>query len=205
MKTSMILSTYLFVISSSTMANQFDDEYSYRSTPKPDQIYDLLDDDNDGVINARDLCPGTPVGAEIDNDGCGSYFESSEQKQLHILFANNSTEINPAFLNQIRQMAAFLKRYDTTTIQLQGYASKTGNAEHNLMLSKQRAANVRRALISNGIIPSRINIVGYGDSASGGINQDSISHALNRKVVASVAGFKGHIKEEWHIFTKIEK
>lgn len=205
MKTPMILSTCLLVISSSAAAKQFDDEYAYRATPKPKQIYDLLDEDNDGVINARDLCPGTPVGAEIDNDGCGSYFESSEQKQLHILFANNSTEINPAFLNQIRQMAAFLKRYETTTIQLQGYASKTGNTEHNLMLSKERAANVRRALISNGIVPSRINIVGYGDSASGGVNQDNISHALNRKVVASVAGFKGHIKEEWHIFTKIEK
>ncbi|KAB0286898.1 OmpA family protein [Vibrio fortis] len=205
MNKSSIFSAFIMVMSSSTIAQQFDDEYAYLPTPKPEQIYDLQDDDNDGVINARDLCPGTPVGAEIDNDGCGSYFESSEQKQLHILFANNSTEINPAFLNQIRQMASFLKRYETTTIQLQGYASKTGNAEHNLMLSKERAANVRRALISNGIAPSRINIVGYGDSASGGINQDNISHALNRKVVASVAGFKGHIKEEWHIFTKIEK
>lgn len=193
------------VTSSSAIAQQFHDEYAYLPTPKPVQIYDLQDDDNDGVINARDLCPGTPVGAEIDNDGCGSYFESSEQKQLHILFANNSTEINPAFLSQIRQMAAFLKRYETTTIQLQGYASKTGNAQHNLILSKERAANVRRALISNGIAPSRINIIGYGDSASGGVNQDNISHALNRKVVASVAGFKGHIKEEWHIFTKIPK
>jgi outer membrane protein OmpA-like peptidoglycan-associated protein len=205
MNKSSLFSAFIMVMSSSTIAQQFDDEYVYLPTPKPEQIYDLQDDDNDGVINARDLCPGTPVGAEIDNDGCGSYFESSEQKQLHILFANNSTEINPAFLNQIRQMASFLKRYETTTIQLQGYASKTGNAEHNLMLSKERAANVRRALISNGITPSRINIVGYGDSASGGINQDNISHALNRKVVASVAGFKGHIKEEWHIFTKIEK
>ena len=205
MKTLSIFSALLVLASSTVVGQQFDDEYAYIPTPKPDQIYDLQDDDNDGVINARDLCPGTPVGAEIDNDGCGSYFESSEQKQLHILFANNSTEINPAFLNQIRQMASFLKRYETTTIQLQGYASKTGNAEHNLMLSKERASNVRRALISNGIAPSRINIVGYGDSASGGINQDNISHALNRKVVASVAGFKGHIKEEWHIFTKIEK
>ena len=205
MKTFSIFSALLVLASSTAVGQQFDDEYVYIPTPKPDQIYDLQDDDNDGVINARDLCPGTPVGAEIDNDGCGSYFESSEQKQLHILFANNSTEINPAFLNQIRQMASFLKRYETTTIQLQGYASKTGNAEHNLMLSKERASNVRRALISNGIAPSRINIIGYGDSASGGINQDNISHALNRKVVASVAGFKGHIKEEWHIFTKIEK
>ncbi|MEZ9506123.1 OmpA family protein, partial [Vibrio cyclitrophicus] len=32
-----------------------------------------------------------------------------------------------------------------------------------------------------------------------------INHALNRKVVASVAGFKGNIKEEWNIFTKTGK
>ncbi|MFA0424705.1 hypothetical protein AB4562_22240, partial [Vibrio sp. 10N.222.54.A1] len=57
---------------------------------------------------------------------------------------------------------------------------------------------------SNGIQPSRVTIVGYGDTVS---NEEGtkINHALNRKVVASVAGFKGNIKEEWHIFTKIGK
>ncbi|MEZ9361398.1 OmpA family protein, partial [Vibrio cyclitrophicus] len=55
-----------------------------------------------------------------------------------------------------------------------------------------------------GIQPSRVTIVGYGDTVS---NEEGtkINHALNRKVVASVAGFKGNIKEEWHIFTKIGK
>jgi outer membrane protein OmpA-like peptidoglycan-associated protein len=101
-------------------------------------------------------------------------------------------------------MAAFLKRYESTTIELQGYASKVGNAEHNLKLSKERAANVRRALISNGIQPSRVNIVGHGDVEFSS-NDTEINHALHRKVVASVAGFKGNIKEEWHIFTKIKK
>lgn len=101
-------------------------------------------------------------------------------------------------------MAAFLKRYEGTSIELQGYASKVGNAKHNLELSKERASNVRRALISNGIQPSRVNIVGHGDSEFSSDNSQ-INHALNRKVVASVAGFKGNIKEEWHIFTKIKK
>lgn len=194
----------LMIVSANVLAETSNEEFEYRTLPDITQIYDLEDDDNDGVINARDLCPDTQIGAEIDNDGCGSYFESSEKKELHILFANNSTEINPVFLGQIRQMAAFLKRYEGTSIELQGYASKVGNAKHNLKLSKERASHVRRALISNGIQPSRVNIVGHGDSEFSSDNSQ-INHALNRKVVASVAGFKGNIKEEWHIFTKIKK
>lgn len=194
----------LMIVSANVLAETSNEEFEYRALPDITQIYDLEDDDNDGVINARDLCPDTQIGAEIDNDGCGSYFESSEKKELHILFANNSTEINPVFLGQIRQMAAFLKRYEGTSIELQGYASKVGNAKHNLKLSKERASHVRRALISNGIQPSRVNIVGHGDSE---FNSDDsqVNHALHRKVVASVVGFKGNIKEEWHIFTKIKK
>ncbi len=202
--TNTVLSLCFIVVSTHALGNSNEGEFEYRALPPVTQIYDLQDDDNDGVINARDLCADTQIGAEIDNDGCGSYFESSEKKELHILFANNSTEINPAFLNQIRQMAAFLKRYESTTIELQGYASKVGNAEHNLKLSKERAANVRRALISNGIQPSRVNIIGHGD-VEFSRNDTEINHALHRKVVASVAGFKGNIKEEWHIFTKIKK
>ncbi|MBE8567869.1 OmpA family protein [Vibrio sp. OPT20] len=194
----------LMIVSANVLAETSNEEFEYRALPDITQIYDLEDDDNDGVINARDLCPDTQVGAEIDNDGCGSYFESSEKKELHILFANNSTEINPVFLGQIRQMAAFLKRYEGTSIELQGYASKVGNAKHNLKLSKERASHVRRALISNGIQPSRVNIVGHGDSEFSS-DDSQVNHALHRKVVASVVGFKGNIKEEWHIFTKIKK
>ncbi|MEZ9146621.1 OmpA family protein [Vibrio sp. 10N.286.52.C3] len=202
--TNTVLSLCFMVVSANALAENNEDEFEYRALPPVSQIYDLQDDDNDGVINARDLCPDTQIGAEIDNDGCGSYFESSEKKELHILFANNSTEINPVFLGQIRQMAAFLKRYESTSIELQGYASKVGNAEHNLKLSKERASHVRRALISNGIQPSRVNIVGHGDSEFSS-DDTQINHALHRKVVASVVGFKGNIKEEWHIFTKIKK
>ncbi|MBY7732329.1 OmpA family protein [Vibrio bathopelagicus] len=202
--TNTVLSLCFMVVSTNAIAENNEDEFEYHALPPVTQIYDLQDDDNDGVINARDLCADTQIGAEIDNDGCGSYFESTEQKELHILFANNSTEINPVFLGQIRQMAAFLKRYESTSIELQGYASKVGNAAHNLKLSKERAAHVKRALISNGIQPSRVNIVGHGDSDFSS-DDTQINHALHRKVVASVVGFKGNIKEEWHIFTKIKK
>lgn len=182
-----------------------EDTYQYIATPTPKQMDDLLDDDNDGVINARDLCPETPLSAEVDNDGCGSYVKTQEELSLHILFANDSADIQPAFLAQISEMARFLKTYPTTSIELQGYASKVGGAEHNLDLSKRRATAVKDSLIDNDIAPDRVRIVGFGDTNLSDTGTDEISHAKNRKVIATVVGHKGNFKEEWSIFTKIAK
>ncbi|UPQ86822.1 OmpA family protein [Vibrio sinaloensis] len=182
-----------------------EDEYEYIETPTPNQIDDLLDEDRDGVINARDLCPQTPLKAEIDNDGCGTYIKTEEELKLHILFANDSSEIQPAFLAQIREMASFLESYPSTSIELQGYASKVGSADYNLALSERRAKAVEASLLANGVASDRVRIVGFGDTQLEAYGDDEVSHARNRKVVASVVGHKGNVKEEWTIFTKIEK
>ncbi|HDM8224341.1 TPA: OmpA family protein [Vibrio campbellii] len=182
-----------------------EDEYEYVETPNAEQIADLLDDDNDGVINARDLCPGTPATSEIDNDGCGEYIKSSEKMQVRVLFANDSDEINSVFRRQIRELSEFLKEYPNTSIELQGYASKVGGSEHNLDLSKRRANNVRTALVEYGIDSDRVRIVGFGDTHLAQQGTDEVSHALNRRVTASVIGYKGEIKKEWTIFTTLPK
>jgi len=179
------------------------DEYDYVATPVPEQIADLEDQDDDGVINARDLCPDTPLGAEVDNDGCGTYVKSSDKMNLHILFANDSSQIHSVFMKQIQEMSRFLKAYPSTSIELRGYASKVGRADYNMALSKRRAEAVERQLLNYGIEPRRVTIVGYGDTNVEGIVDDESTHASNRKVVATVVGYKGHVKEEWTIFTKI--
>ncbi|UUM29460.1 OmpA family protein [Vibrio japonicus] len=180
-----------------------EDKYDYIATPVATQIDDLRDEDDDGVINARDLCPKTAVGAEVDNDGCGTYIKSSDKMNLHILFANDSSVVQPMFSRQIRDMSEFLESYPSTSIELQGYASKVGRAEYNLALSKRRAEAVQRMLINNGVSPERVSIVGYGDTRTSGEVDDEATQAQNRKVVASVVGHKGHVKEEWTIFTKL--
>ncbi|MEF1282038.1 OmpA family protein, partial [Vibrio fortis] len=102
-------------------------EEDYIDTPEAEQISDLRDDDKDGVVNARDLCPGTPTASQVDNDGCGETVRSQEVRQLRILFAHDSFEINPIFSDQITTMAEFLKKYKTASIEIQGYASKVGS------------------------------------------------------------------------------
>lgn len=181
------------------------EEHEYIDTPIAKQSADLTDDDYDGVINARDLCSGTPRTALVDNEGCEKYYENREQKQLKVLFGNNETDISPIFLTQIRTMAEFLDIYPETTIELQGFASRTGNASHNLELSKTRAQNVRRALIGYGVSHTRIKTVGFGDSVLAVEGDSKANQALNRRVTASVVGFKGDVVREWTIFTVRKK
>lgn len=188
-----------------TNVSYADDRYDYIDTPVPNQIDDLLDDDNDGVINARDLCPQTPSLAEIDNDGCGTYIKTSDTIDLHVLFANDSSDVQPIFMTQIRQLAQFLEEYPSTSVELQGFASKVGSADYNLALSERRAKAVEDLLISYDINPERVRIVGFGDTNLSAYGDDEIAHAQNRRVLASVIGYKGHVKEEWTIFTTKEK
>ena len=203
MKVTKVLFTLSIFASASFAATN--DEYDYMPTPDAQQIADLQDDDNDGVINARDLCPGTPVTSEIDNDGCGEYIKASEKMQVRVLFANDSDEINPVFRRQIRELSEFLKEYPSTSIELQGYASKVGGSSHNLDLSTRRANNVREALLRYGIDTNRVRIVGFGDTHLATEGTDEVSHALNRRVTAYVVGYKGEIKKEWTIFTTLPK
>jgi outer membrane protein OmpA-like peptidoglycan-associated protein len=179
------------------------DEYDYRDTPVPDQTFDLLDDDKDGVINARDMCPGTPIGAEIDNEGCGTMSASRSQMQIYILFENDSDVIGTAFMNQIRDMAMFLKDFPQTSIELKGYTSKVGSDEYNLDLSKRRAASAESALKKYGITDDRIRIVGFGESELVAQGDEEVSHAQNRRVVATVVGLENVVDMEWNIFTTL--
>lgn len=197
--------TFSIISLSLTACVNRDNQYDYIATPIAIQVADLQDDDSDGVINARDLCTTTPSGSEIDNEGCGLIITSTDQLGLHILFENDSSVIPPLFNEQIRQMADFLKQYPETTIEIQGYASKVGNEEYNLALSKQRAITVDKRIESFGISPSRVTIVGYGESQLEYQGDDEMSHTRNRKVVANVVGYKGDVLKEWTIFTRLPK
>ncbi|MFA0442213.1 hypothetical protein BCU70_16200 [Vibrio sp. 10N.286.49.C2] len=196
------LSVFSLTIQATT---QEQDKYDYIPTPLADQKADLVDNDKDGVINARDLCVVTPDGSVIDNDGCEKYIDTSQSMAIRVLFDNNSAVIKPVFQNQIQQMADFLATYPETKIEIEGYASIVGNPDKNLILSQTRADAVRQAIIDNGIDPTRLTIVGFGDTKLEELGSSEFANAMNRKVVASVIGYKGEVEQQWTIFTKIGK
>lgn len=203
MKISGLYITFIPLLVACSAFSDDNEDYAYIETPVAAQIADLADDDNDGVINARDKCPDTAPSSKIDNDGCSGSTELSDVFSINVLFANDSSEIPTVFVEQIQQMAEFLKKYPETSIELEGYASKVGREEYNLALSKMRSNRVRDLLIELGIDPSRVTSVGHGESVLVAEGDDEISHAQNRHVAARVIGMRTDMIEEWTIFTTL--
>ncbi|MEC6796762.1 OmpA family protein [Photobacterium sp. S4TG1] len=169
--------------------------------PVAKQTKNLFDNDSDGVINQRDHCAKTPLDAIVDNDGCPTYIDSSEENKIHILFANDSAELPENYMQNIKQMSQFLMKYPKTHIELKGYASPVGNATYNIALSKRRASVIRQALINDGIPPSRIKTMGFGDSDPVAAYNIEESNTLSRRVIAQVIGYQQNIVKEWTVYT----
>ncbi|SET81070.1 OmpA family protein [Thalassotalea agarivorans] len=120
-----------------------------------EQVNDLNDQDDDGVINARDLCPDTPVGSTIDNDGC-------PERQLHhdavveeIAFGFDRYDLTTAEQLKVSGITKLMKDNPETQLFLVGDTSIEGTDKYNENLAERRVETVLNQLVSEGIKQER--------------------------------------------------
>ncbi|WP_144211452.1 OmpA family protein [Shewanella donghaensis] len=166
------------------------------------QEFDLNDNDNDGVIMARERCLDTVIGTGIDNYGCATVSTINERQELHILFENDSDHINPRFYQQIEQIAQLMKLYPNSNVTIEGHCSKTGTYNHNLKLSQARADNVTKVLEETfGIENTRLNAIGYSYDKRIDLSDSPEANEANRRVIAEVTADDSQIYMKWHIYS----
>jgi OmpA family len=78
-------------------------------------------------------------------------------------FDTGQATLEPASLEQLRNIALILKAYPNVKIRIGGYTDNTGHAASGMKLSQARADNVMAALAALGVDPSRMTAKGYGD------------------------------------------
>ncbi len=123
----------------------------------------LADADDDGVIDARDLCADTPGGAAVDNDGCPEKVLESIEIALELNFAHDSAELGEGDVQRIAALAKYLKQYPLAKAALGGHTSKVGSGHYNLRLGMKRAQAVRDVLVNQyGVEAERVEIATYG-------------------------------------------
>ena len=99
----------------------------------------------------------------------------------NVLFATGSAELLPASTAELQKLLALLRDNPTIRIRLQGHTDDVGEAAANLDLSDRRASAVRDYLVAEGIAPTRLTAVGFGESRPLVDGTDAESRRLNRR------------------------
>ena len=134
------------------------------------------DTDSDGVIDDRDLCPGTPRAADVGANGC----EKIPLKNVY--FDTESAQLSEAAKRKLDKAAEGLARRPDLRLEIAGHADSRGPEDYNLTLSERRAAAVLDYLEQKGIDRSRLTARGYGESQPAGSNDTVLGRADNRRV-----------------------
>ena len=99
-----------------------------------------------------------------------------------LLFNTDSAELQPVSREQLGNIAAILKAYPDVHIKVGGYTDNTGDPQHNLKLSQDRADAVVRELVNLGVEPERLEAQGYGDQYPVADNSTEEGRAKNRRI-----------------------
>jgi outer membrane protein OmpA-like peptidoglycan-associated protein len=99
-----------------------------------------------------------------------------------ISFSTGQAYIQPQFYGTLNSLASTLNQYPETRIQIEGHTDNVGSDSDNLRLSQQRAESVRNYLASNGVVASRMQAIGYGESRPIADNNSDYGRAQNRRV-----------------------
>lgn len=88
------------------------------------------------------------------------------QTNAHLQFANASHALNQQALNKVNALAQTyqIAKNEIKQITIKGHTNSIGSDKNNLLLSHNRAASVRSALLQQGIPSNLIRIHGFGET-----------------------------------------
>jgi outer membrane protein OmpA-like peptidoglycan-associated protein len=104
-----------------------------------------------------------------------------------VTFDTNSAIIKPGLYSEIDRIANILIKYPETVIQVEGHTDSTGTESYNMQLSARRAEAVKNLLVQEGVGPSRILTMAFGESTPIASNDTEYGRAQNRRVEIKVA------------------
>ena len=77
--------------------------------------------------------------------------------------------------------ATILQEFTDVRVEIQGHADERGTTEYNIALGQRRAKAVSDYLLSQGIAPSRLKVVSYGEEKPLTAGDNEVAFSKNRR------------------------
>nr|MBX2823831.1 OmpA family protein [Gammaproteobacteria bacterium] len=154
--------------------------------PKP-VVKTPVDSDQDGVLDADDLCPGSLPGQPVDTKGCLLFTGALDG----VNFVSASAELLPQSVRVLENVAAQLILFPELQVEISAHTDDVGDASYNLALSKKRVITVGRFLLERGIARTRFRLKAFGERKPLVPNTSADNRARNRRVEFHILGSDG--------------
>ncbi|HSM97127.1 MAG TPA: peptidoglycan-associated lipoprotein Pal [Rhizomicrobium sp.] len=99
--------------------------------------------------------------------------------------AYNITEEGKSVL---QRQAAWLQKYPSVRVTVEGHCDERGTREYNLALGARRANSVKEYLVSLGVSAGRLDTISYGKERPICTESDESCWAQNRRGVTTITG-----------------
>ena len=134
---------------------------------------------------------GIDQNAQLDNDDLQAQDPHSKQYFITnvgdmVFFQLDKSDITMAATEVLNRQASWLQANPGVSIVIEGHCDERGTREYNMALGERRANAVKEYLISQGIIPSRIDTVSYGKERPVVVGSNEQAWAQNRRGVTSI-------------------
>ena len=103
-----------------------------------------------------------------------------------ILFDVNKADLQPTAQTNLTKLAGILNKYEDTDVVVEGHTDSTGGEDHNLDLSRRRAASVGDYLAGLGVDGARMTKIGYGEVQPVATNDTVEGRQANRRVELAI-------------------
>lgn len=114
---------------------------------------------------------------QVSQDARGTIISMSD-----ILFETGKANLTPDLKTSLAKIAGILLVFKTSNVIVEGHTDNVGTEEYNQRLSENRAENVMRFLIEQGVSPARLTAVGYAFHRPIAPNTTREGRAKNRRV-----------------------
>jgi peptidoglycan-associated lipoprotein len=103
-------------------------------------------------------------------------------------FAFNQYNVQAMDKATLDKQAAWLQRYPSVRVTIEGHCDERGTREYNLALGARRANAVKEYLVSQGVSAARLETVSYGKERPICTESNESCWAQNRRGVSVVSG-----------------
>jgi peptidoglycan-associated lipoprotein len=145
------------------------------------------------LVSACDtMSSGDGSGGAGGHAGAGGPAKPGTQEDLvvnvgdRVFFAFNQSDLSSEARATLDRQAAWLKKYGSIKVTVEGHCDERGTREYNLALGERRATAVKNYLVADGIPAARVKTISYGKERPAVLGSNEAAWAQNRRGVTVV-------------------